>query len=118
MGLFDRLFGRQLAAVHIVESAPKFVSSITIDPWMLGGDADPAIPYTSPLSRDQALLIPAVKRARDLICGAIAQFPVILLDRNGEPTTRNRALLDQPEVGKTASASMADLTEDLIFHEV
>lgn len=118
MGLFDRLFGRQLAAVHVVESVPKFVSSINIDPWMLGGESDPAIPYTSPLSRDQALLIPAVKRARDLICGAIAQFPLVLNDSAGQPTTRNRALLDQPEVGKTASASLADLVEDLIFHEV
>lgn len=118
MGLFDRLFGRQLAAVHIVESAPKFMAALNIDPWMVQGSADTAIPYTAPLSREQALQIPAVVRARDLMCGAIGQFPLILQAPNGAIVATQRALLDQPEIGTAAAVSMANLVEDMLFHEV
>lgn len=38
---------------------------------------------TLPLSRAEAMQVPAVARARTLICSTIARYPLIALDRNG-----------------------------------
>jgi len=67
------------------------------------------------ISRAEALRVPAVKRARDLICSGIGQFPLICRDPAGRPT--DWSLLDQPEVGVARSVSVTRLVEDMLFDE-
>lgn len=67
------------------------------------------------ISRQEALAVPAVKRARDLICGGIGQFPLMLLDPNGKPT--DWSLLNQPEAGIARSVSVTRLIEDMLLYE-
>jgi hypothetical protein len=66
------------------------------------------------ISRAEALRVPAVKRARDLIC-SIGQFPLRLYDPAGKVV--DWSLFAQPEPGKAPSVSLAQLVEDLLFDE-
>ena len=67
------------------------------------------------ITRDEALSVPAVKRARDLICGEIGQFPLVLLDPNGK--AQDWSLLSQPEAGVARSVTMTRTVEDLLLFE-
>lgn len=67
------------------------------------------------ISRQEALSVPAIKRARDLICGGIGQFPLMLLDPNGKP--QDWSLLSQPESGVARSVTMTRTVEDMLLYE-
>ena len=103
------------AAAEVAVTSPRFATSIdsgvlygtpTLDDYIYGRVA---------ISRDEALAVPAVKRARDLICGGIGQFPLVLLDPNGKPT--DWSLLNQPEAGIARSVSITRLVEDMLLYE-
>lgn len=121
--MFDALFGRTPVVAHALEAspgqslaiAPQFATSI--DSGVLYGTPtlDDYIYGRATLSRRDALAVPAVKRARDLICGAIGQFPLLLLDPNGKPT--DWSLLRQPEGGVARSVTMTRTVEDMLLSE-
>jgi phage portal protein BeeE len=72
--------------------------------------------YTQPVSRAQAMSVPAVKKARDLIAGSVGGLPV----RVQNETTRERLpllppLLAQPEAHLARSVSMVKTVEDMLF---
>lgn len=67
------------------------------------------------LSRRDALAVPAIKRARDLICGGIGQFPLILTGPDGK--RQDWSLLSQPESGVPRSVTMTRTVEDMLFAE-
>ena len=103
------------AAAELVRSSPRFATSIdsgvlygtpTLDDYIFGRAA---------ITRDEALSVPAVKRARDLICGEIGQFPLVLLDPSGKP--QDWSLLNQPEAGVARSVSITRTVEDLLLFE-
>src|SRR4051812_3468751 len=67
------------------------------------------------IPRWQAIQVPAVKRARDLICGVISSLPLQAVNGAGDPVTH--ALLEQPEVhgGLVRSVTLARTLEDILF---
>ena len=67
------------------------------------------------ISRDEALAVPAVKRARDLICGGIGQFPLLLIGPDGKPV--EWSLLSQPEAGIAPSVTITRTVEDMLLSE-
>lgn len=76
---------------------------------------DDLIFQTGPISRDEALRVPAVRRARDLICGEIGQFPLVLIGPDGKTT--DWSLLSQPESGVARSVTMTRVVEDMLLFE-
>jgi hypothetical protein len=102
-------------AAEVAVTAPRFGTSI--DSGVLYGTPtlEDYIYGRAAISRDEALAVPAVKRARDLICGGIGQFPLVLLDPDGKPT--EWSLLSQPEAGISRSVSITRLVEDMLLFE-
>jgi hypothetical protein len=103
------------AAADVAVSKPRFATSIdsgvlygtpTLDDYIFGRAA---------ITREEALSVPAVKRARDLICGEIGQFPLVLLDPRGKPT--DWPLLSQPEASVARSVTITRTVEDLLLFE-
>lgn len=103
------------AAAEVAVSAPRF--GVDIDSGVLYGTPtlEDYIFGRAKISRDEALSVPAVKRARDLICGEIGQFPLILLDPTGKPL--DWSLLDQPESGIARSVTVTRTIEDMLLFE-
>lgn len=97
-------------------STPTPTFSVDIDSGVLYGTLTPPAPWGLPgqrVTRAEAMQVPAVKRARDLICGAIGQMPLHLVGPDGSDTDWN--LFRQPEAGVPRSVSMTRLAEDLLF---
>jgi hypothetical protein len=96
-------------------TGPRF--AIDIDSGVLYGtpSLDDYIYGRAKISRDEALAVPAIKRARDLICGGIGQFPLLLIDPDGKPT--DWSLLNQPEASVARSVTMTRTVEDLLLFE-
>ncbi|MBI4941865.1 MAG: phage portal protein [Actinobacteria bacterium] len=65
------------------------------------------------IRREAAMQVPAVKRARDLICGTIGALPAYILTPSNE--RRTRALFDQPEQDVPRSVTMTRTVEDMLF---
>jgi phage portal protein BeeE len=90
--------------------------------------ASPLSPFTvdamlTQTSRDMALSLPTVSRARDILCGAIAQVPLraYLFDRVTGDLTQHPApptWLERPDPNRTRGALMADTVDDLMFHRL
>lgn len=97
--------------------APATRFAVDIDPGTLYGvpSIDDYIFNRMRITRAEALRVPAVKRARDLICGEIGQFPLRLYDPNGRAV--DWSLLDQPESGVARSITMTRTVEDLLLSE-
>jgi HK97 family phage portal protein len=77
--------------------------------------SDPIAP-ASRISRREAIQCAAVKRARDLICGNLSMLPLAVYDTENIKHESN--LLDQPERGRTRTATLADTIDDLLFEGV
>lgn len=93
---------------------PEF--AIDIDSGVLYGALTPPEPWgvaQRRVNRAEAMQVPAVKRARDLICGTIGQMPLHLVGPDGQATPWS--LFQQPETGVPRSVSMTRLAEDLLF---
>lgn len=91
--------------------------AVDVDSGVLYGlpSLDDYIYGRAQITRKEALSVPAIKRARDLICGGIGQFPLILLDPAGKQTQWN--LLSQPESGVARSVTMTRTVEDMLLTE-
>lgn len=115
-----------------VESLPRGLSFESNDPTLLTGPTgsiDPAffgpayvaaqadgLAPVAPVSRRLAASVPAVKRARDLVCGTLGTVPLQVVDTENVSTVN--ALLDQPEVNVARSVTMTRLYEDLFYDAV
>lgn len=92
---------------------PDLAFTVTIPPEMaeamtFGGRIAP------PISRAEALQVPAVLRARNIICSTLAALPVRFKDaqrRDASPTT----LLDQIDADIANVVVLSDTYEDLFF---
>lgn len=92
--------------------------SVDIDSGVLYGTPtlDDYIFKTGRLTRAEALRVPAVKRARDLICGGIGQFPIRVYDATGKVTTTFAPnLFQQPEAGTAPSVTWTRAVEDMLL---
>lgn len=120
MRWLDALFGRTPVVAHAQSDGSSFATpqfDTSIDSGVLYGlpTLDDYIYGRAKIAKADALAIPAVKRARDLICGEIGQFPLLLLDPNGKPT--DWSLLSQPESGVARSVTITRTIEDLLLTE-
>jgi HK97 family phage portal protein len=102
----------------VTADPPAFaVDQASIPAQVFGLEAytDP-VAYAPRIDRKSALQVPAVKRARDLICGSIAGLPLHLSgpDRRNVPC----ALFERPEVDRITAWTLAMTAEDLLFDEV
>lgn len=68
------------------------------------------------VTRQEALRVTPVKRARDLIAGAIGQLPLRMYDQNNKVV--EWALFEQPESGVARSVTWTKIVENLLFSEV
>lgn len=67
----------------------------------------------SKINRDAALQVPAIKKARDLICNGIGQLPLVMYDAEGKAV--DWALLTQLEAGTARSVSVTRIIEDMLL---
>ena len=115
----------QMLAVP-TERGVRAVSATPAVAARFGVDVDSGVLYGTPtlddyiysrlkVSRDEALAVPAVKRARDLICGGIGQFPLIMVGPDGKPV--EWSLLSQPEAGVARSVTITRTVEDMLLSE-
>lgn len=121
MGFWRNVFGGGLVdAVDAAESTGAPTFSVEVDSGVLYGtpSLDDYIFQTGRITRAEALRVPAVKRARDIICGAIGQFPLRVLDPTGKPSTLfTPNLFQQPEPGVAPSVTWTRVVEDLLLDE-
>lgn len=117
MGLFASLFGRNPVVAAALEVPAQRRFETVIDSGVLYGlpTLDDYIFGRAKIGRQEALAVPAVKRARDLICGGIGQFPLMLLDPTGKP--QDWSLLSQPESGVARSVTITRTVEDMLLTE-
>lgn len=91
-----------------------------IDPGTLYGvqSFDDVLYRTGRVTRAELLRVPAVKRARDLICSTIGQFPLAVFDAAGKPATSfTPNLLTAGEPGVPSSITWTRVVEDMFFFE-
>ncbi len=96
-------------------SGPRY--GTVIDSGVLYGTPtlDDYIYRTGRISRAEALRVPAVKRARDLICGA-GQYPLRFYGPDGQPAVNfSPNLFQQPEPGIAPSVTWTRVMEDLFL---
>lgn len=89
--------------------------AVTIPPEVTQGGvlASLAVPK---ISRRDALSVPAVLRARNVICSTLGGLPVHV--HGPDRALRPNRLLEQPELGVPRSVTMTRLYEDLFFDEI
>ena len=118
MGFFDRWrFVAEQATVKAPRTSGARFDSVVLDDAAreIFGIGD-AASWTGPvarISRAQAIQVPAVKRARDLVCGTIGTLPLNFLGPDFR--VKPNPLLEQPEVGIPRSVTMTRTVEDLFF---
>lgn len=118
MGFLDVLTGRS-ARLHRSATQLGIVS-----PWSTPANLPPAIAVdilgedvvaNLPLARAEAITIPAVSKARNLLISTIAKFPLKALDTNGLVDPQP-SFLYRTDSDVTPYERMAWTIDDLIFH--
>lgn len=118
MGVWASLFGRTPSVRTELQVSPSTRRyAVDVDSGVLYGvpSLNDYIYGRAKISRQDALAVTAIKRARDLICGGIGQFPLLLIGPDGKP--QDWSLLNQPEADVARSVSITRLIEDLLLTE-
>jgi hypothetical protein len=69
------------------------------------------------VTREQAMSVPAVARARNIICGTIGSLP--LEEYNAQDISiKNRVVIDQPDPAVPRANTIGWLVDDLLFHGI
>lgn len=133
VGVIDKLLGRAITAQAGTEAVQaSMVSTVQ-------AQLDPTDPYTTPpelavlaglgewldsdafesVSRTEALKVPGILRARNVIAGTIGLFPLDVL-RDGQPLEGpdRPPWVSRPERSTTRVVTIATTVEDLLFDEV
>lgn len=75
--------------------------------------------YASSILRNEAMQVPAMMRARNLICGVIAAIPLELIDKKtGSKIDVVPPWVDQPDYRQPRSTTIAWTVDSLLFHPV
>ena len=115
------LFGLGEAVATAEALAPEFaVDSTAIDPAVFGLTAyatNGNTPRAARIDRATAMQVPAVKRARDLVCASSGGLR-LRLKRTADGAYGAWSLFDQPERNVPRSVTMTRLFEDLFFESV
>lgn len=113
MGFWSGLLGEPAQRTN--GHSPQF--GITVPYEIIKGDAAGNIFSDSRISRDEALKVPAVLRARNIIAGTLAGLPIHVRNENRQimPPTN---LLDQIDPDLPNVVTFAHTYEDLMFEAV
>lgn len=106
-------WNRRAQAAPPVPASKATFNGVVVPPEMTQGGITYAIAVCS---RYEALQVPAVQRARNLIAGTLGTLP--LLTHLGDRTITPSPLLDQPEADRPRSVTLAMTYEDLLFEGV
>lgn len=98
---------RPTAAKFTVVVPPELLEAMTG-----GGNLAPRI------SRNEALQVPAVLRARNLICGSLGTLPIRVHGPDRRVVTDVTYLVPQPDPDIPSSVVMAQTIEDLLFEGI
>jgi hypothetical protein len=72
-------------------------------------------PFTT---RQEAMEVPAVARARSIICGTAASLPLKAFNRINGAQIDGRTILTQPDPALPTAVTMSYTFDDLLFHDV
>lgn len=113
------IWTKRIRDAYASPPAPAFaVDETSIDPAVFG-----LASYTSPtapaprIDRRAAIQVPAVKRARDLIAGALGQLPWELYTPTRD-RVRDYPLFTQPEANTPGTVTKTRIAEDLLFEAI
>jgi HK97 family phage portal protein len=72
-------------------------------------------PFTT---RQEAMEVPAVARARSIICGTAASLPLKAFNKINGAQIEGRTILTQPDPALPTAVTMSYTFDDLLFHDV
>lgn len=104
MGLFDQL--RELRTPIKAELAPNVNKAVAYSPW--GALVDYSV------SRESSMQVPAIARARNVVCNTLASIPLELYARDGRHM-RKHSWMEQPDLNTPRSVTMAWTIDNLMF---
>lgn len=110
MGLLDvfSLTSEIKAAQPTVTAAVNVLPSQNFAPSFMS-------PYTT---RAEAMQVPAVARARSIICGTAASLPLHAYNKSTNAEIYGRTILEQPDPALPTAVVMSWTFDDLLFHDV
>ncbi len=124
MGIIERLIGGRALTPATADPGPATIArrgpvfaGTSIDPGTLYGVAslDEALAEAPQrrVSRSTAISVPAIKRARDIVCAGLGSLPLRLYDPAGAVVPW--ALLDQPETSVASVITWTNVADDMFF---
>ena len=108
MGLLD------LFAINPV-AKPKVEAAANLVPYASGFTF---VDFPSTATRAEAMQVPAVARARGIMCGTVGSLPVHAYNKTTQTRVYGNPLLTQPDPSLPLSVTMAWTAEDLLFSGV
>jgi len=72
-------------------------------------------PYTT---RQEAMEVPSVARARSIICGTAASLPLHAYNKTTNAEIYGRTILEQPDPALPTAVTMSSTFDDLVFYDV
>lgn len=123
MGLFDRLgLGRDSVAMHAVRLpiVSPYQAAPELPPFVITDLLSDETVKNLPMGRSQAITIPAVSKARNLLVSTIAKFPLRAMrleaDGTDKDVTTEHPWLYRTNNSVTPYERMAWTVDDMIFH--
>ena len=111
MGLFDRFLTNQTPTIQTDVAAAN-------TPYNLQSAVGGLFYGAQTATREQAMSVPSVARARNIICSTIGSLPLETYNHfTKEHLDPNRVIM-QPDPRVAGSAIYAWIAEDLLFHGV
>jgi HK97 family phage portal protein len=110
MGLFDRKRTIETVAISRgADVAAQIGPAPTLDAFFPFGGAD----YIA--SREEAMSVPAIARARNMICNSIATIPMVTRDKATGQVIDSPVVVNDPDKRVPGAASWCWAAEDLLF---
>jgi len=106
MGIFSRGVTPSQKPTVIAQYAPQVISS----PMLTS-----IVPAQS-ITRELALEVPSVVRARNLICGTIASMPIELYRKSTGEELSKPVWMDQPAINQPRAVTIAYTVDSLLFY--
>ena len=111
MGLFDRFLTNQTPKIQTDVAAAN-------TPYNLQSAVGGLFYGAQTATREQAMSVPAVARARNIICATIGSLPIESYNHFTKEHLRPQRVIMQPDPRIAGSAIYAWIAEDLLFHGV
>lgn len=111
MGLFDRFINTNAPATTLDVAAAN-------TPYNLQASVSGLFFTSQTATRDQAMSVPSLARARNIICSTVGSLPIETYNHFTKEHLRPQRVIMQPDPRVAGSAIYAWIAEDLLFHGV